>query len=285
MISDWSDLQTVLAIARHGNLSAAARELNVNQSTVSRRLAAVERRLDKRVFEKIDGRLRPTATGAQLLKAAEAVAHTVDAANQELADAEPTLRFASCEVLTKSFLVPMLRAWHEESGGTGELVVYDSLFDLSEEAFDILLTPRESAPEDLVGRRVGMMPWGLYASPGYVSAHDVFDVGESLEGHNVIRSSGALDQIAASQALARLGGRTVMTSTNLTGQLEAAAQGLGVAALPDMLVAGDLRLVRVADLPGDVTEVWMAARRAVSDQPRVRAFLKWSKRYRPETTL
>lgn len=64
MISDWSDLQTVLAISEAGSLSGAARALGVNQSTISRRLRSIEASLDRAVFARTeDGGLVPDAAG------------------------------------------------------------------------------------------------------------------------------------------------------------------------------------------------------------------------------
>src|SRR5258708_40339904 len=65
---EWSDLRFVLAVQREGTLSAAARALGVNQSTVTRRLAALHRGLGARVLERrgatwvltpLGGRLEP----------------------------------------------------------------------------------------------------------------------------------------------------------------------------------------------------------------------------------
>src|SRR5436190_1732757 len=61
---DWNDLRYVLAVSRAGTLAAAARRLRVDQTTVARRLAAAERVLGARLFERIDGSLRPTLAGA-----------------------------------------------------------------------------------------------------------------------------------------------------------------------------------------------------------------------------
>ena len=50
---DWDDLRFFLAIARLGNLSAAARELRVAQSTVGRRLASLESSLGVRLLNRL----------------------------------------------------------------------------------------------------------------------------------------------------------------------------------------------------------------------------------------
>ena len=53
MTHNWDDLRIFLAVAREGNLSAAARTLRVTQPTVGRRLRALEQRLAARLFDRL----------------------------------------------------------------------------------------------------------------------------------------------------------------------------------------------------------------------------------------
>ena len=64
---DWDDLRFALAIAEGGSLSAAARALGVNHSTVYRRLGGLEAKLGSRLFDRDAGRLAPTAAGEELV--------------------------------------------------------------------------------------------------------------------------------------------------------------------------------------------------------------------------
>src|SRR5690606_11565258 len=68
---DWSDLRYLLAVAEHGSTLAAARHLNVNQSTVQRRLAGLENSLGLRLVERSTGGYRLTTAGSALLPSAE----------------------------------------------------------------------------------------------------------------------------------------------------------------------------------------------------------------------
>ena len=71
MSIDWDDLETELAIVRGGSLSAAARALGTTQPTVGRRLEALERRLDAKLFEREAGGMRPTPLAHSLLDGLE----------------------------------------------------------------------------------------------------------------------------------------------------------------------------------------------------------------------
>ena len=68
---NWNDLHFVLAIARHGSLSGAGRALKVNQTTVGRRLAALERSLDFRLFVRARPSFIPTEAGETVIAHAE----------------------------------------------------------------------------------------------------------------------------------------------------------------------------------------------------------------------
>ncbi|REM69043.1 LysR family transcriptional regulator, partial [Mycobacterium tuberculosis] len=64
---NWDDLKFALAIARYGTLSAAARALGTTQPTVSRRLDALELRLQAKLFDREASGLRPTVLASSLL--------------------------------------------------------------------------------------------------------------------------------------------------------------------------------------------------------------------------
>src|SRR3546814_14959299 len=64
---DWDDLKFVLAVARHGSLSAAGRALRTTQPTVSRRPDNFERRIGVKLFERDKDGLSPTSQGAALI--------------------------------------------------------------------------------------------------------------------------------------------------------------------------------------------------------------------------
>lgn len=278
MISEWNDLQTILAIAAAGTLSGAARSLGVNQSTVSRRLQAIETGLNRPVFTRTaDGRLEPNEAGGRLIEAAQRVRETVAEANSDLRTIPAPVRLASCEVLSKEYAAPALAAWSVETGLPSDLTIYSTLFEMPEDSFDIIITPLESAPEDMVGRRIGDLRWGLYATPDYLADQPLDPKATSLSGHRVVHPSGTLVDIAACKWFCALGGTAVFSSSSTLTQRDVAETGTGIAFLPSSIVpAGSplLRLETVLDLP--VTEIWMVARRAVMAQPRVAAFLRWS---------
>ena len=63
----WSHLEFFLATARHGTLSAAAKELDVNHTTVARRIGSLEKEFQVKLFKRKNTGYALTEHGANLL--------------------------------------------------------------------------------------------------------------------------------------------------------------------------------------------------------------------------
>lgn len=263
---DWNDLCWVLAVHEAGSLSAAARVLGVSQSTMSRRIAAIEAG-GQPVF-RADGAL--TERGATLVSAARQMAR---AYARTLGPPMP-LRIASCEVTARLFLADALPAWAAGTGQAADHSVYEDLFSLPRGGYDILVSPFDAPPEGTVGERIGLLSCGLFAAPGYLER---MALGTSLKGHRVIVASGSLARVPAYAWLAAQGGEVVLMSSSPHAMLEASARGQGVALLP--LGLADGRVTRLDLGAPPPVPVWMIADRDEASHPRIAAFLRWARGY------
>ncbi|MFA0372415.1 LysR family transcriptional regulator, partial [Vibrio sp. 10N.222.54.F6] len=104
----WDDLQYVLTVANEGSLSAAARALGVNHSTVLRRIDTFEYRHKLRIFHKLPTGYKLTVEGQKLLESALAIESTVrelehKVFGQEL-KLEGTLRITTTDALSRLIL-------------------------------------------------------------------------------------------------------------------------------------------------------------------------------------
>ena len=114
---DWDDLRVFLALARERTLSAAARKLQVDQSTVGRRLAALEKAAGARLFERTPSGYALTAAAESVLEQVEQIEQQTVSLERRLAGqdarAEGRVRVATSDSLALWFLVrhlPSLRA-------------------------------------------------------------------------------------------------------------------------------------------------------------------------------
>src|SRR5690349_16687515 len=115
---DWNDLKYFLAVARDGSTLAAARSLRTSQTTVARRIAAMEQALGIHLFEKRQAGYALTPAGSELLGKAERVEASAEAfteaASAHTRDLTGTVRITSEEIYALSLISPLLRDLHEQ---------------------------------------------------------------------------------------------------------------------------------------------------------------------------
>ena len=274
---DWNDLRDILLITDAGSLSGAARVAGISQSTMSRRLAAIEA-VGQPVFLRDEtGRMTPNARGKALVAAAREMAAIYDAVRARLTEAAPPLRVASCAMLARLFLSNGLPVWSMRADSLVDLLVNDDVYVLDMEGYDVMVAPLAAAPERALGQHLGRMQMALYAAPHYVASHRIRGRLDTLEGQGVIRASKALADVDSYRWLARQGGAVTMLSPNIPTMAEACAAGLGIALLPVALAGQDARLLPLDAQPAPPCDIWAVADAKLSDDPRVAGFMKWAR--------
>jgi DNA-binding transcriptional LysR family regulator len=240
-VLDWNDYRYFLAVAKDGSLSAAARSLGVDQSTVGRRLAALQDACGTRLFDH-------TPNGYVLTPAGEGVRADVVrleegflAVERRLAGADATpegvVRVATTETFATAFFVERLSGLRERYPRLlVELLTGNQLLDLARREADVAI--RLGAPPkqpNLRVRKLGIANFSLYAAPAYLSRRGRprgRDGG--LAGHHVVAYAGGLANAPIGRWLderAR-GAEQVMRTDNIDVAYRAVATGLGIGALP-----------------------------------------------------
>src|SRR3546814_5584822 len=114
---DWNDLRYFIAVAETGSTLAAGRTLRVSQTTVARRVAALEEALGLTLFERRQAGYAPTPAGEALLGQAHQVGTAATALEEAAAamgrDASGTVRMTALEIYAVTVLAPILRDLHE----------------------------------------------------------------------------------------------------------------------------------------------------------------------------
>lgn len=275
---EWDDLRYVLAVGRHGTLSAAARHLGVNHSTVFRRIGLIEERLGARLFERHRDGYTPTPAGEEAVALAERLEDQVDGLERRLAgrDTRPsgTVRVTTTDTLLAKALAPLLAAFRPAYPDIEiELVVENRFLSLSRRDADVAIRPTTAPPETLIGRRVCAIATAIYGSANYLA--DAPPSGD-LAAHAWIAPDDSLAHLASARWLRRTlpGVHPVLRANTLLGMLAAAEAGLGLAALPCFLgdATAELRRVR-PPLDELVSGLWLLTHRDLRRVARVRAFM------------
>jgi DNA-binding transcriptional LysR family regulator len=279
---DWNDLRYFLGVAENGSTLAAGRALRVSQTTVARRIAALEQAIGFPLFEKRQAGYVLTPAGEELLDRARqvdaAASAFAEAAAAEKRDTSGTVRITTQEIFAVGLLAPMLRELHEHHPEIMiELDDSQHFRDLGEGEADIAL---RSAYGDLgsgiVGRRLGEDDWTLYCSRDYAAQHGVPTTRAQLKQHAFIGGGGPKLWRAYSAWLHDLGldDRVIMHHASAMGMMSAIRSGLGIAVLPTVVADADPDLIQcVPAKDGHDRSLWLVTHERCRHTPRVRVVI------------
>lgn len=284
---EWSDARQFLAVQRNGSLTAAARELKVNQSTVSRRIAVLEAMLGARLFDRTPDGLTLTPVGERVYEAArrmeEAALAVERTASGEDAKVEGPVRLATSEAFAVGFLFDHLAELRQRYPSlTVEVSVGQPSVDLARREADVALRfrPRGTAPAqpNLVARRLGGMAFAAFASRAYLAKRGAPRRANNLAGHDVVAYDEDLPPIPGSAWLrdASQGVAGVTRCTSVLALAAAARGGLGVTVVPCFLGLRRPALVRLAPPSTvDFADIWLVVHPDLRGNARVRAVMDW----------
>jgi DNA-binding transcriptional LysR family regulator len=274
---DWNDLRYALAAARGGTLSAAAKRLGVDETTVARRIARIERRLGVALFERTAGRLEPTGAGATLLAHAERVESEVGALETALTGtdriAAGSVRLTAVPILINRVLAPAAGALLAAHPGLRlELVAEPRNLSLSRRETDMALRlARPSREAAAVARRVGRLDYGVYARADLA--------GEDLAGEDLpwIGYGEEMADIPQARWIAGASrGEPRLRVNDAEAMLQAVRAGLGRALLPCAIAGRDPALARLdGPAPALSREAWLMIHPDLRGVARIRAVADW----------
>ncbi len=280
---DWQDLHYFVAVGRTGSLSAAARELRVNHSTVFRRIRALEDSLGVRLFDRLPGGYVLTPAGEEMMAAAHRVEDEIQALDRRVSGRDVELRGAirltTTDTLAAQFLQPHLFEFHQRYPGIEmELIVSKEFHSLPKREADVAVRPTRNPPETLIGRRLSALAWALYGSPAYLAARGTPRTVQELAHHAFVCADEGLTHLAAARWVTRHAAeaRVVYRSNSLLAQLGAVRAGFGLAVLPCFLADTEPGIRRVLG-PDEslMSELWCLTHPDLRHTARIRAFTEY----------
>lgn len=279
-----NDLSLFIRVVETGSFTAAADSLNVQKSTISRRIAQLEDTLGIRLIQRTTRKLKLTPEGEELFNRAQPLVDDLEAVQDDISASKTELRgrlrltmpteigvFMMNEVIT-SFMqtYPKLEVDVELSTRT---------VDLIEEGVDLALRLGPLPNSSLIARHIAGLHRGLFATPEYLEQHGVPKTPDDLAHHQCISLLKPFDHLRFTNwndnEPVTMGGR--LRTNSMSFVREMILQGMGIGRLPEVF-CGELvktgRIVRVLDEftldPLEINALY-ASRRNLN--PRVRAFL------------
>lgn len=165
---DWNDLRYVLALTQHQTMAAAAEALRVHQTTISRRIVALEERLQARLFDRIDGRFAPTSHGMIVVRHAQEMEAATLALDGDLTSTleqgRVVVRLSVIQTFVTGFLARHLAAFPAEYPNVQlELICENRNSVLEHRQADIAIRYVRPTQGQSVVRKIGELGTAAYA--------------------------------------------------------------------------------------------------------------------------
>jgi len=266
---DWDGLRIFLALCRARSLAAAARKLGVDETTVARRLARLEKEMGVSLLERTPGGLTLSAAGEAVRAAAEQMESAALTAERRALGADRQLsgrvRVTAPEILGKYFVLPALQAVHRRHPAIAiELISTIARLDVTRREADIAIRTVRPTEPALVARKLARMAVAPYVrrgrkKPAPLAAVSYAD-GVRLPLRNVE------DRIPS--------GRVALRTNSIATVVEAVRLGFGAGDLPCFLgdATPDLERAFPGEKP-DWLDVWLIVHADVQRTSRVRALV------------
>ncbi|MGJ7497723.1 LysR family transcriptional regulator [Variovorax sp. RT4R15] len=276
---DWDNLRFFLELARSGTLQSAARRLEVDHTTVARRIQALEKQVGTPLFSREADGHRLTEAGRRLQPQVETmeaafltVESTTPASEQGLSG---LVRIGATEGFGTIVLAPRLALF---AGQHPKLVIdllaMPRLVHLSRREADIVISLERPARGPVVVTKLTDYTLRLYASKQYLARHSAIKTREDLRGHTFIsyvddllfsKELQYLDELYRPDAFA-------LRSTSVLAQYQATAAGAGIAVLPAFIADRDKSLKPLLPTQANFTRTfWMSMPAETKHLARMRA--------------
>lgn len=278
---NWDDARIFLAIYRERSQRGAARIVGLDQATVGRRLATLERALGATLFLRTSNGYVLTSAGEVALRAVEKMeqsaidlARQVQGVDKRLAG---EVRVTTTDSIGVEFVMTAMRNLHDEHPDVRVLLDTSThVHNLAKREADIAVRTIKPDNPDLLTRRLAAWHMGLFASAEYLDRHGEPVPGTGFDGHDLVFY---LPHMQTPRLLTLVGepihaGR-IVSGLNSSLMLRAAVRaGLGIGELAVPIAERD-GLVRIwPDRVSAVTyEVWMVTHKDLRHTARVSAMI------------
>lgn len=273
-----NDLLVLLTVSRSAKFATAARSLGVNHTTISRRIAALEKALGGHVLARSGSGWELTELGQQAVAVAEQVEAAVDNLGPSGSRPDPVtgvVRMTATDGFSAYIASPAVAQLRRDHPGLSveiETVTRQALQQRS--GLDIEVVVGEPRVHRAEAIKLGEYELGMYASRDYLDRFGTPVTADELLGHQLVYFIDAMLQVDVLDAPRRLvpAMRDALTSTNVFVHVEATRTGAGIGFLPCFMADLHDDLVRL--VPTEVSErlpYWMVLRPDSMRRPAVAA--------------
>jgi DNA-binding transcriptional LysR family regulator len=281
ILGDWDDVRFFLAVAKTGSFSAAATQLNTKQTTVGRRIQALERRLGAKLFDRHRHGMEVTPAARGVLVQAESMLSNATSIERHLAGLDREMagivRIAATEGIAANWLVGrlgQLRSAHPDI--VVQVIASDQVLDLATRQADLAIRFFRPTSNQLVAARVGQVNFSIFAAPSYVDRYGLPQRIDDLRDHHIVDHT-TLHNLAAMKPWSEIVERStsvVLRTNSSYAAVEAVKVGYGLSVFPDYVAKSANLLAAPIDLK-IVRDIWLVSHEETNKGARIRTVIDY----------
>lgn len=280
---NWDDYFYFLRVARLGSLNAASKTLEVNHTTVLRRINALEEKLEVRLFDRLKSGYVLTESGKELYNQIDQIEDDFLSAERNLSGRdiryEGTIKLSTTDTLGQHWLPSYVKKFKELYPEILlDIDIRTNYTDLTKREADIVIAAVNRHPDYMIGKVLAPIEIRLYASNDYVESNGRPLSPEDLAEHKLLILNDSLGNIGFNEWLKSLVPKSAihLSCNMLTGLYSYTLQGLGIAPLPTYVGEGNCRLTCVMDVPEKFYhKIWMLTHPDLKNTRRIKAFMQF----------
>jgi len=255
--ASFSEAEAFLAVVDRGGFGSAARELGVTQSTISRRISALEMRLGKRLVERTTRRITLTEAGlafaSNLRDVLIRLADAEGRVQSEGSEPEGVLRVTMPTAYGRTMVLPRVAALAQRYPRLRfELDLSDRYADILDEGFDLAIRNAEPTQTGLASQRIDRYTLHVCAAPEYLAKHKPIERPQDLVDHSsiVLRTYAPRSRwrFEWSSDLIEIEISPSIIASDMMAVRSMTLEGAGVAILPSFLAREDISCGKLTEL-------------------------------------
>jgi len=274
-MEEWDDLRYFLAVAQNGSLTAASVKLDVNQSTVSRRINNFEKSMNVRLFERLSTGYELTPEGEELRYRALRIEEEIQAIDRHIMgeniELKGPVKITSSLAMARFHLMPIFKDFNQLHPCIElNLDLSSNIYNLTQREADVAIrVTRDAIPENLIGRKLGLLEYAVYGKNKYVESYTRRKVKKPLNWIGEYNNESRPHWLPPEFESLHL----VMRTNQVLATYDAIQQGLGVGRLPTFIGDNDNTLSELKTdykIPG--VPVWLLSHVEMRHVNRVAVF-------------
>ena len=246
-------LREFVAVVEQGGFTAAAKQLNVSTSFVSRQVTRLEDRLDVRLLQRTTRKVHLTELGQVYYERSREILDQLESLESEMADLQEKpkglVRIAAAGEYAERYVAPVVAKFVTKYPEVSvDLEASMGVIDIIDEGFDIAIRMSSLTDSSLIARKVEPRRIMVCASPSYLKEHGRPKSPEDLRTHNCLKFPDMPWRFKYPDRIQEVKVRGTWSSNNGRVLVAAARQGIGLVRfseyyLNDLLQTGELEII------------------------------------------